>query len=144
VTPAGGFARAVAKLLDLLFAGFVFFVVYRLTHSEFVSLAAMFLWFTIADAVAAPGKAFMGLRVVDAKTGKRCSIGQSLLRNSIFLPGLVRAELGWSDAYYRSGLTKGFLYLSAAALALETYWMFQRADRRRLGDALGDTRVVLR
>jgi len=102
------------------------------------------LWFAASDGLGSIGKMLFGLRCVDAKTGKDCTVLQSLLRNAIFIPSLVRAELRVGEGSHFSGA-------SICRAARRDGRAHRRVpvdgDARRSPpprDALGDTRVVLR
>jgi uncharacterized RDD family membrane protein YckC len=159
VTPAPAGRRVLAKLIDL--AGLVLMRVAAASllarwlgpEAEAVrwgSVVIAYGWFVCVDGLSSPGKWLMGLRCLDARTGRDCSVAQSVLRNLVFLPDfgrvLVRALAGPTQAAREAWLPlTGLLgFLGIALLVAEVRWMSSRADRRRLGDAMGDTRVVLK
>lgn len=98
------------------------------------------------------GKNLMGLQVVDAKTGKPCTLKQSVLRNIIILapfavlqvisvilsfvpvPWLTEAVKGLVNAV-------GMVYV-AVVLPVECYRVFTRDDGVRFGDQFAGTTIV--
>lgn len=144
MTPATASQRAIAKLIDAVLSFFVFYLVMRLTKGLVPSIAAAYLWFMLSDGFGSLGKAFVGIKCVDAKTGADCGYGASLLRNCVFLPSFGRAML---KAQHDPALDLWFqiaAVTSVILMILELRWMVARRDKRRLGDALGDTRVIVR
>jgi uncharacterized RDD family membrane protein YckC len=141
VTPVNPWRRIGAKLIDAIFIGVVYGFLSKMAGAVFAAFASYTLFLAL-DAQPSPGKRLLGLRVLDASRGGAPGVGQSVLRNLIFLPDfartLVRAE--WGREYDRA---LGILSLVGVFIvALEIRWMFNRKDGRRLGDAFGDTRVV--
>lgn len=144
--PASATRRTFAKLFDGLLSGGVMLLVNR-WYSDTVAVVAMWAWFMACDGFGSWGKWLMGIQCVHGETGSPCTVFQSLQRNIVFLPGMARALMVM-------GARDGFLEKNQAAIgalsivglvmtALELRWMMRRFDRRRLGDAMGNTRVVM-
>jgi uncharacterized RDD family membrane protein YckC len=141
VTPVNPWRRIGAKLIDAMFIGFVYGFLSAAVGAVFAAFGSYTLFLAL-DGQVSPGKRLLGLRVLNASNGGPATVGQSVLRNLIFLPDFartfVRAE--WGREYDRA---LGILSLVGLFIvALEVRWMFNRNDGRRLGDAFGDTRVV--
>ncbi len=141
MTPALAQHRIVAKIIDALLSIGVLSLGLRFTHPV-ATIALTYAWFIGCDGWGSWGKWLVGIRCVHAETGALCTVGQSLQRNMIFVPSLLRALLG--AAYFPSQcLLVTFIALGGLVLlALEVRWMLRRADKRRLGDAMGNTRVL--
>jgi uncharacterized RDD family membrane protein YckC len=143
VTPVNPWLRLVAKLVDFIFIGFVVGFVSALSKTPVFGVVSGYVLLLALDGQgASPGKRLAGLRVVNASTGAPCGVGESVLRNLVFLPELGRTLVNvlWGKEHVQA-----VALLSVAGLlvaVLEVRWMFTRRDGRRLGDAFGDTRVV--
>ncbi len=110
------------------------------------------------------GKNLMGLQVVDARTGRPCSISQSFKRNVILVAPylvllLIQVVLSllqlinlpfpwWQDAHkmVRDSITGliqivGMIYV-AVVLPMECYRAWRRPDSLRKGDEIAGTMVV--
>lgn len=101
-----------------------------------VSLAIA-LWFSVRDLVGGamhPGRRIVGVRLVDAETGRVPTTRQALLRNVPYIVGwLVAAVPGFEVAGW------AFLALSGA---LDLGLVLADPLGRRLGDRLAGTKVV--
>jgi uncharacterized RDD family membrane protein YckC len=143
VTPVNPWLRLVAKFVDIIFIAFVLGFVSTLSKSPVFGVVSGYVLLLALDGQgASPGKRLAGLRVVNASTGAPCTVGESMLRNLIFLPSLGRTLVNvlWGKEHVQAVAAFGVAGLVIAAL--EVRWMFKRRDGRRLGDAFGDTRVV--
>lgn len=97
------------------------------------------------------GKNLMGLKVVDAATGGPPSIKQSIMRNILFfLPLLVVSLmtglrfLPWGNVSHAVGEIVNIIcqVYVLALLPCELWFVFKRADGRRLGERIADTAIV--
>ncbi|MBX7115159.1 MAG: RDD family protein [Myxococcaceae bacterium] len=145
MTPASAQDRIVAKIIDALLSAGVLALGWRWSNGT-AAIALMYAWFIGCDGWGSWGKWIVGIRCVHAETGARCTVVQSVQRNLIFVPSLVRVL--WVAGARETYLTAhrpliALISLGGLALvALEARFMSRRADKRRLGDAMGNTRVV--
>ncbi len=131
------FSRFLAKAIDALLLVAVFLLGRALSTVVGVALAAF--WCSGLDAWGngqSIGKKIMGLCVIDVSSAMPCNFRNSFLRN---FP-LVVAILFGSTSY----LWGFFLILAVPLLTLEVYLLLTLESRVRLGDVLGNTRVVER
>lgn len=138
--------RVIAKIIDLLMAGLTLSF-FKLWLSPTVAILCMYAWLIACDGWGSWGKWIVGIKCVHAETGADCTVLQSLQRNLLFLPSMGRAFLltGPKDQPMPSMRTAAMVLalIGLVIIALELRWMSQRPDRRRLGDAMGNTVVVM-
>jgi hypothetical protein len=149
--------RAVALIIDLLawyLVGAILNVLPLLVH--LVSMTSIWIlllltrdfWFEGRGI----GKNFMGMMVIDAKTGHPCSFKQSVLRNIIILAPcavlpiisviLTFVPLDWLREAVKSVTNVvGAIYL-VVVLPMECYRAYSRDDSLRLGDSWAGTEIV--
>lgn len=131
------FSRFLAKAIDCLLIVAIFLLGGALSDWVGVSLSAA--WCAGLDAWGGGqsiGKRIMGLGVIDVSTALPCGFRNSFLRNFPLVLGIVMAS---------SSYLWGFLLLVAVPLLfLEVYLLLTLESGVRLGDVLGNTRVVER
>jgi uncharacterized RDD family membrane protein YckC len=124
---AGLLLRVVAKGIDLIIIA---------AASEMLPRAgwlAGLVYLTISDGLfdgRSAGKRLMGIRVLSA-SGVPCTVRDSILRNCVFVPGLVL----WKVPFV------GWLFLPLT-LALEFIILLGSKEGKRLGDEIAKTTVV--
>ncbi len=154
MTPGLWRRRVLAKVIDAGLAAVIGGVMWaRVFHHDPTAarvasggVALLVLWVLDALEQGAWGKSVMGLRCVDAPSGRAIGAVQAMLRN---LPIVLLGPGLWSLDELAAGrpLTPWCAALGALGAGwstLEVWWMATRADGRRLGDAMGDTCVVSR
>lgn len=129
--------RVGAKFLDLFLA-----LVVALVLPYPIGPLLAFAYSLFGDGLPIPGwagqslgKRALGLRAVNAKTGRGISFRESALRNSPVGVVTFFALIpfwGWLI----------LLVIGAPLLAMELYLMFGAPGGRRLGDVMGETEVV--
>jgi uncharacterized RDD family membrane protein YckC len=131
------FSRFLAKAIDALLLVAVFLLGGAVATIIGVLIAA--IWCAALDSWGggqSVGKKIMGLGVIDVTTELPCSFLNSFLRNFPFVLVILFAS---------TTLLWGFLLLFAFPLILlEVYLLLTLNSRVRLGDVLGNTRVVER
>lgn len=146
--------RVLAKVIDAGLAAFIGGVMWARvfrhdpTAARVASggVALLVLWVLDALEQGAWGKSALGLRCLDATSGRSIRAGQAMLRN---LPVVLLGPGLWALDEVAAGrpITPWCAVLGAVGAGwstLEVWWMATRADGRRLGDAMGDTSVVAR
>jgi len=149
--------RCVAFIFDCIacyFLGLVLTVIPFLVH--FVTLSttwALLLlvrdWFFEGRGI---GKNLMGLQVIDASTGRGCSLKQSVLRNIVILGPFAALQIisvvlqfvpfAWVTEAVKGTINAvGMVYL-AVMLPIECYRAYSRDDGLRFGDQLAGTTIV--
>jgi len=94
------------------------------------------------------GKNLMGLKVVDALSGRPITLRQSILRNiTLTAPLLVMEIAGMLPGAIFPSLVRDILNIletlySLIFLPLESYRAFSREDSLRLGDQLAKTKII--
>jgi uncharacterized RDD family membrane protein YckC len=135
--------RAMAKLIDFLAIAVLLGAATRMWGALWALPLVYLLVLTMDGLGVTPGKRLFGLRAVDAKTGQPCGIGQSVLRNLVFLPSFGRQMVKAVSTSEAAQTAVGVLAIVGIMVVIQEWrWMATRRDGRRLGDAFGDTRVV--
>ena len=129
--------RFVAKLIDLLLAGFLF----ELT--PLTGPVAAIAYLLLCDGLKggqSAGKRLVGLMVISLERGAApCSFVESAKRNFLFaLPFVLAVVAGWIPY-----VGKLLVLLSAVAvLSIEAYTLYEDEEGLRIGDRIASTMVV--
>jgi uncharacterized RDD family membrane protein YckC len=134
---AGLLERYVAKLVDVLIAGALFFL------PPPVGPAAAITYLLISDGLKngpSPGKRLAGLRVVSlARDGAACDFRESILRNlPLGLLVLAYIVIGWIPYIG----TFSVVLVALAVVAYESMIVYNDERGIRFGDRIADTMVV--
>ncbi len=138
--PADFRRRAAARCIDLLIAVSPLFLVPRSHPRAGEILAAALL--LCGDALFGPGrslgKRLAGLRVVALASRRAAGTRESMMRNAIFVLGLVPAAAGAERLFSLGALA--CIVLVEAVVALRP--LTRDLGQRRLGDLLAGTQVI--
>ncbi len=149
--------RVVALIIDCLafyIAGMMVMVAFLIVHIP-GSNTTWLLLLLVRDYLfegRGIGKNLMGLQVVDAKSGRPCSLKQSVLRNIIILAPIAVLQvisvilaflpIPWLTETVKNLVNVvGMVYL-ATVLPIECYRAYSRDDSLRLGDVWAGTAVI--
>ncbi|MBE9529210.1 MAG: RDD family protein [Proteobacteria bacterium] len=127
--------RSIAKLIDLLISGALFFL------PGVVGPIAAALYILISDGLSGGhslGKRIVGLRVVESEDERTlCDLKSSIIRNSIFA-GLIAFYLAMRLLPYLGMVIASLAWV--ALIAVEMCLIY--TDGQRLGDRMAGTKVL--
>jgi uncharacterized RDD family membrane protein YckC len=138
--PADFRRRALARSIDLLLALAPLYLAPREHPLPGALLAGALLFFN--DSLFGPGrslgKRLAGLRVLIVATRKPSGVRESVLRNGVFVLGLVPAVAGWPAHYTAAALA--LIAIAEAAVVLRP--LLRDLGQRRVGDLVAGTQVI--